>query len=198
MAVMSEKRAALGFVFIEIAILTTYFVGFILPNWTLVTVDTWREINRASMGIWSACGFDHDIELLAGDFYHDQCISLLEVGVPGWVRATQAFAVLGLFFGVVCVVLSLVMALGPWDEDVIFKVFLPIWYIGGFCMLVTIIIYGASLPPREHEIPRRGIGNEYTITTIRWKFRTGFVLEAIAACLWNAFGFVFLCAVCCT
>ncbi|XP_041361291.1 uncharacterized protein LOC121377380 [Gigantopelta aegis] len=190
-------KGAVVFLMIELSLLVPYIVAFSLDTWTVVYEDSLTVSRRANMGLWWGCGYDHDLQLEEKS-KTQACFSMLEAGVPAWLRAVQAFAILGIFFGVVCVVLTGVMTCGPYDPDRVFKVFLPVWYFAGFAMLLAIVIFGASMPPYEKAVPVMRFDIEITRDFIIQKFWTAFIVESIAACLWNAFGFIFLCAVCCS
>ncbi|ESO95324.1 hypothetical protein LOTGIDRAFT_232026 [Lottia gigantea] len=194
MAFADSKGLVLGFSLIATAFLIMYLVGFCIPYWSTTTnLSTFNEPKLSYIGLWQACGVDHNMKMNPFLTVND-CFSTLEQGVPGWLRAVQLFSVLVIVFALASWIMLWWITCANFGEDKAFKFMLPCWILTGICMLVAMCIFGHFIKPRFN---RLDIPGRVEIDEERIEYAWGFITVSVTTALWNALSIVFICITCC-
>ncbi|XP_067667009.1 uncharacterized protein [Haliotis asinina] len=173
-------------------LLIVYCCGLGYDTWMIAYEQTSKRRGRviANVGLFSACGYDINLQVL-DEARPKDCFSLLVAGVPGWVRAVQFFAIMCLVLLCVASVLwCCIILLGKLSETRIIVPFFVLWTITALFSLIHPVIFACYMRPgdlvrEDEELPRR--------YTFYWG---AFYLHCVAAGFMNFFTLIGLCCFC--
>ncbi|XP_046584284.1 uncharacterized protein LOC124291348 [Haliotis rubra] len=171
-----------------------YCCGLAYDTWMVAYERMSKRRSRviANVGLFSACGYDINLQVLDEAMPKD-CFSLLVAGVPGWVRAVQFFAIMCLvLLCVASVIWCCIILLGKLTETRIIVPFFILWTITGLFSLVHPVVFACNMRPGDLVT-----GDEDSKFPHRYTFYWGaFYLHCVAAGFMNLFTLIGLCCFC--
>ncbi|XP_071099523.1 uncharacterized protein [Haliotis cracherodii] len=175
-------------------LLIIYCVGLGYDTWMVAYEKKHYVRGRviAKAGIFSACGYDFNLQV-DHEASPNDCFSLLLAGVPGWVRAVQFFAILCLtLLCFASIMWGCIVFLGKLDEMRYMGPFLVLWTTTGLLSIIHPIIFAYNMRPGDLVMEDRGLKPQYRFTF----FWGAFYLHCVAAGFINLITLMALCCLC--